>query len=233
MRAHFDLGGNENKQNCCIWGTENPHAYIEKPTHPKRVTVWCGFWFRDIIGQFFFKNEQAQAVTVNNDCYRAMLNEFFFTKIEEEYIGNIWFQQDNAMYHTAEAALDVLLPVLEIALSHPQSWSRLGISPGGDVVWTPRSCDLTPLDYYLWGTVKDKRYAIKTATIDALKDNIREVIGEIQLHTIDMLKNWSDRVGYCIIKRGSHLNKIICHYYWEELYFQIRKKFEKKFCTFF
>ena len=43
--AHFDLGGYVNKQNCCIWGTENPHAYIEKPTHPKRVTVWCGFWF--------------------------------------------------------------------------------------------------------------------------------------------------------------------------------------------
>ena len=41
--AHFDLGGYVNKQNCRIWGTENPHAYIEKPTHPKRVTVWCGF----------------------------------------------------------------------------------------------------------------------------------------------------------------------------------------------
>ena len=36
--AHFDLGGYANKQNCGIWGTENPHAYIEKPTHPKRVT---------------------------------------------------------------------------------------------------------------------------------------------------------------------------------------------------
>ena len=23
-----------------IWGTENPHAYIKKPTHPKLVTVW-------------------------------------------------------------------------------------------------------------------------------------------------------------------------------------------------
>ena len=22
-----------NKQNCCIWGTENPHAYIEKKAH--------------------------------------------------------------------------------------------------------------------------------------------------------------------------------------------------------
>ena len=53
--AHFDSG---NKQNCCIWGTQNPHAYIEKPTHPKRVTVWCGFWSRGIIGSFFFENKQ-------------------------------------------------------------------------------------------------------------------------------------------------------------------------------
>ena len=41
--AHFDLGGYVNKQNCRIWGTENPHAYIEKPIHPKRVSVWYGF----------------------------------------------------------------------------------------------------------------------------------------------------------------------------------------------
>ena len=32
--AHFDLGGHVNKENCRIWGTENPHVYIEKPTHP-------------------------------------------------------------------------------------------------------------------------------------------------------------------------------------------------------
>ena len=30
--AQFDLGGYVNKQNCRIWGTEKPHAYIEKPT---------------------------------------------------------------------------------------------------------------------------------------------------------------------------------------------------------
>ena len=56
--AHFDLGGYINKQNCRIWGTKNPHEYIEKPTHPKRVTIWCGFWSREIIGPFFFENEQ-------------------------------------------------------------------------------------------------------------------------------------------------------------------------------
>ena len=30
-----------------------------------------------------------------------MLNEFLFTEIEEEDIGNIWFQQDVATCHTA------------------------------------------------------------------------------------------------------------------------------------
>ena len=107
--AHFDLG---KKQNCCIWGTENPHAYIEKPMHPKRVTVWCGYWSRVIIEPFLFENEQGY-VTVNDDSYWDMLNEFLFTKIEEENILNIWFQQGGAMCHTTEAALDVLHPVFE------------------------------------------------------------------------------------------------------------------------
>ena len=79
--AHFDLGGYVNEQNCRIWGTENPHTYTEKPMHPKRVTVWCGFWSRGIIGPLFFENEQGEDVTVNSDHYRDMLNEVLFTKI--------------------------------------------------------------------------------------------------------------------------------------------------------
>ena len=87
-----------------------------------------------------------------------MLNEFLFTKIEEEDIGNIWFQQDSATCHTAEATLDVLHPVFEHRI----------ISRRAEVVWPPRS-----LGYYLWGAVKGKWYADKPETIDALKDNIR------------------------------------------------------------
>ena len=151
------------------------HAYIEKPTTPKRVSVWCGFWSRGIIGTFFFENKQGKAVTVNGGHCRAVLNEFLFTKIEEKNIGIIWFQQDGATCHTAEATLDVLCPVFKDRI----------ISRRADVVWPPWSCDLTPLDYYLWGVVKDKCYAEKPETIDALKDNIREAIGEIQLRTMD------------------------------------------------
>ena len=63
------------------------------------------------------------------------------------------------------------------------------------------------------GAVKDKCYAEKPVTIDALWDNICEAISEIQLQTSDnVLKNWTDREGYCMTSRGSHLNEIIFHY---------------------
>ena len=69
------------------------------------------------------------------------------------------------------------------------------------------------LDYLLWGVVKDRCYADKPETIDAIKNNNREAIGEIQLHTIDnVLKNWTDRVGYSMVSQCSHLNEIIFHY---------------------
>ena len=107
-----------------------------------------------------------------------------------------WFQQEGVTCHTAEAILDVLCPVFEDRI----------MSRRADVVWPPRCCDLTPLNYYLWG-------ADKPETIDSLKDNIREAIGEIQLHTIDnVLKNGTDGVGYCMTSRGSHLNEIVFHY---------------------
>ena len=86
-----------------------------------------------------------------------------------ENIGNIWFQQDVDTCHTTAATLDVLRPVFENPI----------ISRRADVVWPPRSFDLTPLDYYLWGAVKDKCYSDKPEIIDALKDNMREAIGEI------------------------------------------------------
>ena len=67
-----------------------------------------------------------------------MFNEFLFKKIEEEDIGNIWFQQDGATCHTTEATLYVLSPVFE------------------NRIVSRRADDLTPFDYYLWGAFKDK-----------------------------------------------------------------------------
>ena len=82
----------------------------------------------------------------------------------------------NKTRHTVKATLDVLHPVFEDRI----------ISRRAYVVWPPRSCDLTPLDYYLCVTAE---------TIAALKDNIPEAIGEIQLHTIDNVAAWPVEVA--------------------------------------
>ena len=71
-------------------------------------------------------------------------------------MGNIWFQQDGATCHTTEAILDVLRPVFEDRF----------IRRRADVIYAPRRCDL-------WSAVKDKCYADKPETIDALKDKFR------------------------------------------------------------
>jgi len=51
--------------------------------HPQRVTVWCGFWAKGIIGPYFFENETCQAVTVTGARYRDMIKQFFVSKLDD------------------------------------------------------------------------------------------------------------------------------------------------------
>ena len=137
--AHFSMNGYVNTQNCRIWDDTNPHEIQERPMHPQKVTVWCGFWAGGVIGPFFFENEGGVAVTINGERYRDMLAEFLWPKLDDMDLTDVWFQQDGATCHTSNAT---------IALLH-QKFPGLVISRRGDVNWPPRSCDLTPLDFFL------------------------------------------------------------------------------------
>ncbi|GFX30525.1 hypothetical protein TNCV_3461761 [Trichonephila clavipes] len=142
--AHFWLNGYVNKQNCRIWSEANPQVYVETPLHPEKLTVWCALWAGGIIGPYFFKNDEGHNVTVNGDRYRAMITNFFIPELNNHDVQELWFQQDGATCHTARATIDLLKDTFGDRL----------ISRFGPVNWPPRSCDLTPLDYFLWGYVK-------------------------------------------------------------------------------
>ena len=71
---------------------------------------------------------------------------------------------------------------------------------------------MTPLDYFLWGAIKDKGYANHPETIEALKHEIEVAIHRIEAQTIEnVLKNWVDRMGYCKASHGSNLNDVVLH----------------------
>ncbi|GFW38070.1 transposable element Tc3 transposase [Trichonephila clavipes] len=157
--AHFWLNGYVNKQNCRMWSEANPQVYVETPLHPEKLTVWCALWAGGIIGPYFIKNDEGHNVTVNGDRYRAMITNFFIPELNNHDVQELWFQQDGAICHTARATIDLLKDTLGDRL----------ISRFGPVNWPPRSCDLTPLDYFLWGCVKSLIYADKPQTLDHLE----------------------------------------------------------------
>ncbi|GFV73779.1 putative DD41D transposase [Trichonephila clavipes] len=137
--AHFWLNFYVNKQNCHIWSEANPQVYVETPLHPEKLTVWCVLWAGGIIGPYFFKNDEGHNVTVNGDRYRALITNFFIPELNNHDVQELWFQQDGATCHTAHATIDLLKDTFGDRL----------ISRFGPVNWPPKSCDLTPLDYFL------------------------------------------------------------------------------------
>ncbi|GFV25615.1 transposable element Tc3 transposase [Trichonephila clavipes] len=112
----------------------------------------------------------------------------------------LWFQQDGATCHTARVTIDSLKDTFGDRL----------ISRFGPVNWPPRSCDLTPIDYFLWGYVKSLVYADKPQTLDHLEDNIRRVIADIRPQMLEkVIENWTSRLDYILASRGSHMPEII------------------------
>ncbi|GFX07082.1 DUF4817 domain-containing protein [Trichonephila clavipes] len=99
-----------------------------------------------------------------------MITNLFIPGLNNHDVQKLWFQQDGATCHTARATIDLLKDTLGDRL----------ISRFGPVNWPPRSCDLTPLDYFLWGYIKSLVYADKPQTLDHLEDNIRRVIADIR-----------------------------------------------------
>ncbi|GFV81003.1 putative DD41D transposase [Trichonephila clavipes] len=198
--AHFWLNGYVNKQTCRIWSEANPQGYVETPLHPETLTVWCALWAGGIIGPYFFKNDEGHNVTVNGDRYRAMMTNFFIPELNNQDVQELWFQQDGATCHTAHATIDLLKDMFGDRL----------ISRFGPVNWPPRSCDLTSLDYFLWGYVKSLVYADKPQTLDHLEDNIRRVIAEIRPEMLEkVIENWTSRLDYIRASRGSLMPEII------------------------
>lgn len=198
--AHFWMNGFVNKQNSRYWSNENPHVTMKKGLYPKKLTVWCAFWSGGIIGPYFFEKGNDMAVTVTGERYRDMITNYFWHHLDNFNLNAMWFQQDGATCHTACQTIDLLR----------EKFDGRVISRNGYVNWPPRSCDITPLDFFLWGYVKSLVYANKPSTLNDLKNNIIQVISNIGADLCEKVaKNWSTRMRYLQKSRGAHLEEVV------------------------
>ncbi|GFU50151.1 uncharacterized protein TNCV_299991 [Trichonephila clavipes] len=126
----------------------------------------------------------------------GIIGPYFFKNDE----GHNVTVNDSATCHTARATIDFLKDTFGDRL----------ISRFGPVNWPSRSCDLTPLDYFVWGYVKSLVYADKPQTLDHLEDNIRRVIADIRPQMLErVIENWTSRLDYIRARRGSPMPEII------------------------
>ena len=150
-----------------------------------------------IYGPFFFENN-----TVKAQEYLSILRDELLPVIAEE---NFVFQQDGAPPHWALDVRAYLIDELE------NRWvGRAGADDDALLLWPPRSPDLTPLDYFLWGFVKGKVYYPPLAnSTEELKERIRLAV---TLVTPQVLKkvwgNMARRLQKTIDVKGRHFENL-------------------------
>lgn len=188
--ATFNLSGKVNRHNVRIWGSQNPHVIQEHVRGSPKIHVWCGLLHNDIIGPFFFIEN-----TVTGNSYLDMLVNFAVPQVEHLQ-PTIIFQQDGAPPHWSRNVRDYLNETF------PNRW----IGRDGPIPWPPRSPDITPLDFFFWGYVKDQVYSTRVDSIEHLKERIRNAIRSV---TVDMLHStWREiefRLDILRATRGAHV----------------------------
>lgn len=164
--SYFSLSGHVNRHNCVVWGSEKPREIIERDVHAPKVCVWFGYSAQYRLTPFFFPD------TVTGENYAEMLRNHVVPQIRRKHrLQSTIFQQDGAPPHFSTVARTFLHSVFPderiIARGYPNRWPA-------------HSPDLTPLDYYFWGVVKDRVYHCFTPTsLPELQQRISAVIADI------------------------------------------------------
>lgn len=188
--ATFLLNGHVNRQTCRYWAQQNPHWMQEYHTqYPEKLNVWAGIIGNKIIGPYFFEE------TLTGPRYLEFLQHFLIPELHRLFPNrdDLWLQQDGAPPHYAVLVRNYLDRVFT------DRW----IGRRGSIEWPPRSPDLTPLDFFLWGYLKSRVYKNRPHTINELKERIRLEIAQI---SAEVLQNVQDefvaRLSHCLIAEG-------------------------------
>lgn len=191
--AWFHLSGYVNSQNYRTWSTENPHNYIEVPLHSIKIGVWVAMSRRRIVGPYFFE-ENVTAVK-----YQELLQQFI-DELHDDELTRGYFQQDGATAHTANVTINFLR----------QYFDNRIVSRRADIAWPPRSPDLSPLDFYLFGYLKNTIYKTRMHTLNELKNAITDAITQIPQEVLGRVSNnMKNRVIKCLDAEGHHFEHIL------------------------
>jgi len=122
-----------------------------------------------------------------------------FPQIEtfkQEIVSRVIFMQDRAPPNFSCFVTDILNE------RFPDAW----IGRGGPIPWSPRSPDLSPLDFFLWWYIKNIEYAEKIRNIQYLQERVTSAIENV---TRDMIQKTWQEIEFCLevsrATNGAHI----------------------------
>ena len=161
------------------------------------LLTWAAISAQGIIGPFFFDD------TVNGESFLEMLNNFIIPHINLiDNNRNLIFQQDGAPAHYDRRVRQLLT----------ERFSLNFIGRGAPIKMPPRSPDLTPMDYSIWGLIKDNVYSRHPTTLIELRqfiiDEFEILNNNLPLIT-KIVNSVYGRLWNCLIAGGSHFEHFL------------------------
>lgn len=197
----FHLTGYVNRHNCRYWCEKNPNEHREAHTQrPKKTNVWAGILNNEIIGPFFIEGNldgPKYILLLHNDIIPAMRASAARQNIPW---NDVYYQQDGAAAHFARLVRTYL------DLVFPNRW----IGRLGPISWPPRSPDLTPLDYFLWGFLKEKVFRTVPENLQEMQDRILENCLLPDQEMFGRVRNsFENRILMCLHEGGKQFEHLL------------------------
>ena len=111
---------------------------------------------------------------------------------------HIWFQQDGARAHTAKESVSLL----------QRSFPRRLISLETDTPYPASSPDLIPLDFYMWGYLKDRMYIHPPKILSDLKERITQEVQQIDMATLQSVTHSVTKRAKIVVEKKGGLIEI-------------------------
>lgn len=202
--ATFPMNAKVNTRNVRCYaprGNAPQDFNYDRPDSREKVVVWVGLMGNgSIIGPVFLQenmNAHRYLNMINQVAVPQLLANWRYQQNANGSIRRVWWIQDGAPCHRARVVhdrLQALFPGRVVGIGH-------------GIEFPPRSPDLTPLDFYLWGFIKSNVYRTPPANIQELRRRITHEVQQltrsrIPRRAVDAMRS---RAARCIATGGRHV----------------------------
>ena len=192
---YFVLKQNPNRQTDRFWAPFNPHECVEtKEQGGKKAMCWVGLVEGKVLGPVWFEGN------MTGEVYREEVLEFVWNKVKGVATRKgYWFMQDGASSHTTNDNMRFL---------HSKFHDRI-ISNKNEVIWPPKSPDMNPLDFFLWGHTMSHIFRCQPRTLTDMKDMVDDFCRSLDADLIKKVcRSVHSRAKLCLEQEGGHFEHI-------------------------